>query len=1082
MFAQPLRLLCLTVALACLPATHQPEGEGAPARGASGDRLKQRAQQRERYVKEFERLTREGKLAAAFAVAEKFLDIEREALGSEHPRVLSLLGLLSQGYLDLQDFASARKARREIVRALGKLHGEKHWKVTDARSDLVYVERVARLTPAQRQRLAEAHKLSRAAVRLAKKGEFRAALAQGQKSARALGELLGEDTAHAASALQNLAEVYILMGAFGQAELHLRRTLEVQRKALGADHPQYARVQRDLGLLRMAAADYRGAEPLLRQAAASHRAALGENSLTYAISLHNLSLALFQLGEVREAVQTQERALGVFRKAPGTTKAQLAEALGNYGGFLLAGSDLAAAERCLREAAELHKGLGGETGPGYLGAQNTLAVLYLKKGDVARAEGLARETLRRCKAVPGGSPRGQLTSLTNLATVLIFKDPAEYAEAEQLYRESLPLRKRVEGEDHPMYALTLANLANVCQLQQRPREAFPLFEEALRVEQTNLERVFGAAAEGGMQAYLAQVASFGRLDALLSATAVGPRPGPGAVKAALTWTLRRKGMLFTALARFREAQRLVDLDPALAERVARWRTLRRRLSDLPLRPPPGVGPQAVEELRAGLRKEAAELEAALHRDLTDRRPDHFGAAPAVDADRVRQALPPGAALVEMVHVSFRDFQARRGQDFLKPDRYFAFVFPAGKGGEPRLVDLGEARAIDEAVGEFRRTLSRAGRAVRTAADEQEEEAEARAAGTQLYRLVFAPLQKFLGPARLVYLAPDGELNRLPFGALPDEHGKYLIETYSFAYLCSGRDLLRPPAVGKGSGTAVFAGPDFDLGAGARQETAARVLRGLPHKPAAPSYVSRAPDLAGGLWRRLPGAAAESQVVRAALGKTAYGPVRVYLGSEALEEVFKAMRAPRILHVATHGFYLPDPDGPAGAGDGRSPRDPALAGGTGPDNALLALGRVKDPLLRSGLCLAGANVVRDGGAAEDGWLTAEEISLLDLRGTELVVLSACVTGLGDVRTGEGVYGLRRAFLHAGARTLVTSLFSVPDQETRELMQAFYAALRAGKSRLEALHTAQREIIRQRRGSRRAAHPFFWASFVSVGDPS
>src|SRR5213079_959723 len=112
---------------------------------------------------------------------------------------------------------------------------------------------------------------------------------------------------------------------------------------------------------------------------------------------------------------------------------------------------------------------------------------------------------------------------------------------------------------------------------------------------------------------------------------------------------------------------------------------------------------------------------------------------------------------------------------------------------------------------------------------------------------------------------------------------------------------------------------------------------------------------------------------------------------------------------------------------------------------------------------------------------EEISLLNLHGTDLVVLSACQTGLGDLKTGEGVYGLRRAFLYAGARTLVTSLFEVPDAETRELMLRFYRGLKAGETKLASLNAAQRDLIRERRQTHGAAHPFFWVSFVLVGDP-
>ena len=135
---------------------------------------------------------------------------------------------------------------------------------------------------------------------------------------------------------------------------------------------------------------------------------------------------------------------------------------------------------------------------------------------------------------------------------------------------------------------------------------------------------------------------------------------------------------------------------------------------------------------------------------------------------------------------------------------------------------------------------------------------------------------------------------------------------------------------------------------------------------------------------------------------------------------------------------------------------------------------------SGIVLAGANREAKSGE-EDGILSALEVSEMDLSKVELAVLSACQTGLGDVKTGEGVFGLRRAFLFAGARTLVTSLFEVPDKDTRDLMLRFYSGLKSGQGKLAALHAAQRQLLQLRRQAGGAAHPFFWASFVMVGGP-
>lgn len=198
----------------------------------------------------------------------------------------------------------------------------------------------------------------------------------------------------------------------------------------------------------------------------------------------------------------------------------------------------------------------------------------------------------------------------------------------------------------------------------------------------------------------------------------------------------------------------------------------------------------------------------------------------------------------------------------------------------------------------------------------------------------------------------------------------------------------------------------------------------------------------------------------------FGAVTTRLGKDSLEEELKAVRSPRILHLATHGFYF------------EQLRQPGV--GTGLEARLL---QSDNPLLRSGLVLAGANRWKDkspeGVTLDDGWLTAEEAAMLDLRGTELVVLSACEAGLGDLRPGEGVYGLRRAFIYAGSRSVLATLEQIPDAESRQLMKPFYSELAAGKSRVEALREAQLKLIAERRKAG-AAHPFFWANFVLIGD--
>jgi CHAT domain-containing protein len=234
-----------------------------------------------------------------------------------------------------------------------------------------------------------------------------------------------------------------------------------------------------------------------------------------------------------------------------------------------------------------------------------------------------------------------------------------------------------------------------------------------------------------------------------------------------------------------------------------------------------------------------------------------------------------------------------------------------------------------------------------------------------------------------------------------------------------------------------------------------------------------------VWDRLPGTATEARAVGPLLRRYTGAEPSVHTGADAGEGVVKSARRPRALVLATHGYFLPDPGAPAAGPGGRGielVEGPAPGRGRGAEGRLL-----ENPLLRCGLVLAGANrradrADRDG---DDGLLTGLEVVGCDLRGCELVVLSACETGLGETPNGEGVAGLRQAFQLAGARRVVASLWMVPDRETTALMTGFFRHLADGAAHAEALRQAQREVIAARRRAGGAAHPFYWAAFTCTG---
>jgi len=427
---------------------------------------------------------------------------------------------------------------------------------------------------------------------------------------------------------------------------------------------------------------------------------------------------------------------------------------------------------------------------------------------------------------------------------------------------------------------------------------------------------------------------------------------------------------------------------------------------------------------------------------------------ATDRQVVALHIPPDSALVEFVRFDVVDFKAVPAWDQprWRAARYLAFVLIAGHPDSVQMIDLGLAKPIDDMISTFRRSIT--GESDGRGSDGRcSPESAQTDVQDRLRQVLFDPLRNALGGKIRLLLAPDGELSQIPFEALPLRNGRFLIDDYQISYLGTGRDALRlgAPAFHPSAMPIVAAYPDFNL--------ASPTVTVSP-SPAPPSRLSRGFDVKTLAFTPLPATQKEGERIAAMLA------IEPWLGGTVVEGRVKGLRSPRILHLATHGFFLPD-----------QPVQHRRRELTETDRQSGAA--MENPMLRSFLVLAGAETWRTGGnvppEAEDGILTAEDVSGMDLMGTDLVVLSACDTGRGEVRQGEGVFGLRRAFTIAGAKTLVMSLWTVPDKLTGELMEEFYRRIKTGEPRAEALRAAQLDM------KSRNPDPFFWAGFICQGEP-
>ena len=628
-------------------------------------------------------------------------------------------------------------------------------------------------------------------------------------------------------------------------------------------------------------------------------------------------------------------------------------------------------------------------------------------------------------------------SLNNLGSLYQFT--GEYAKAEPLLRQALETKRRVLGENHPSYATSLNNLAMLNYAKGQLAEAEHYSGQALTI-------LTGWTQEGiatfGERQRIRLLAKQG--EALNEYLSVAPAVGIKVEE------LYRHVLALKGVVEVRQGEdRLARDQPELKETINQSEQTRARLAHLAFANPTAgqrqLWLQQLDALRGrkeNLESDLARQSGAFRRVQETRR---LGAA------EVAAALPLGSVLVDLLdydHVS--PPQGGKGP-FRHERRLLAFVLRRGQA--PVLVPLGASRPIGEAVGAWREALVAGAPAPMRAA-------------LELSLRVWEPLKPRLGGAATVLVSPDGPLTLFPLAALPGRRpGSYLVEDLAIGYVSSAHRLVETLAAGAeakakkpeagAAGLLAIGGIDYqaDPGGAAPTESAPT-----------PSVLVADSQRAG--FKALAGTGPEVRCIGELFG--AVFPRqrdKVLTGAEPTEGVVKQQLGRRwlCLHLATHGFFE-SPARIAALRSGLKSEGPGLAVAMSSEQAdSLAL----EPFLHSGVALVGAArkpddflFAKDGSLPDrqDGILTAEEVQSLDLRGTELVVLSACETGLGQGYYGQGVLGLQRAFQAAGARAVVASLWKVDDAATSALMEQFYANLWTKKMpKLEALRQAQLTVL-------------------------
>jgi CHAT domain-containing protein/Tfp pilus assembly protein PilF len=862
----------------------------------------------------------------------------------------------------------------------------------------------------------------------------------------------GKDHPAVASSLNLLALLSRDMGEPAKAERLFRRSVEIYEAKVGKDHPDVAAVLNNLAMLYRDMGQYAQAEPLYRRSLEIREARLGKDHPDVASSLNNLALLYRDMGQYAQAEPLFHRSVEIREAKLGKDHPDVAASLNLLALLYRDMGEPAKVEPLFRRSLRIWEAKVGKDHPDVAAVLNNLALLYKDMGQHAQAEPLFRRSLRIWEAKVGKDHPDVARALNNLAG--LYQDMGQSRKAEPLYRRSLAIAEAKLGKDHPDMATALINLAKLYAATEEANKASSLIDRARRGARRHIASVLPALSEPDRVAFFQNTTARSDLAGALALGLAHKEDGDLAALSA-TWLVNGKAIDQESLASSVLLARQSS-DPEVNRLAAQLLSVRQRLARLTLTTPrPGQEKQRLEQI-----EKLSGLEQELGKQL--RQTGSKAAPPAwIDLNEVRRALPAEAVLIDVAHFRPDAFKAKSGKRWYGA-RYAAWVTP--KVGPVRLIDLGPADRIDAAVKQFRAAMQGASKRIK---DDGEEKAEKALRGhlDALSKLLLEPLLPHVGTTKRWLISPDGNLWLLPWEALTLKDGAFAVEKHHISYLTSGRDLLPASAAKvKVGAPLVLADPDFDLDPDRARGEAKRLLG----KDADEEGTRALPGAFRlGAVRRLRGTAAEARAITPRLKEYAGVAPRVYTGEQALEAVVKAARNPRVLVLSTHGFFLPDQE---------VPREEKAGAGTPK-----AVKKWENPLLRCGLLLAGCNnaaKVRDG---DDGVLTGLEVVGTDLRGTELVVLSACETGLGEVQSGEGVAGLRQAFQLAGAKAVVSTLWQVPDKQSARLMALFFQNLSKGMNKGEALRAAKVTIIAERREDHAAAHPFFWAAFTLTGQP-
>jgi len=872
-----------------------------------------------------------------------------------------------------------------------------------------------------------------------------------------------------AANLNNQASMNMDMGRYLEAEKIYLEVLSIFKMIKKEDSNDFCMTSNNLGNLYKKMGRYESSEKYYLLAKKIREQNKETETTSYANSLINLGTLKAEIGQLENAEPFLLQAESIISKAIGKANPQYAGCIRNLGILYKDLNNYPLAMQYFLESKKIIEDKLGTENLNYANAITNLADIYMRLNRFDSAQILYSNSLAIIEKK--NKSKGSLDYIRGLTNLALLKEKMGLTiEAKQLYLEGMNLFESTFGENSLDFVSILNRLGNLYWKIGRFADASDLMLRSDTIQRSLLVLATRHLSEAELLQYNGRFLK--HMEQCLSLLYQHPQEAERLQSVCYHDAVFHKGFFLTASKRVKN---LALNDSLLAGKYESFNLLNRQLFKEYSK---GRKEQDAAQI-ANLKESISLLEKELVILIAGSKTDFQQIA----VDQIKLKLHPNEVSIEFVKFNvYRPDQTDRvmyAALVLTPEKEQPVFIPLFE--ESQLQQLLAASNRSESIGNL--YASRGANPIRTATS------------TGLYELIWKPLLAELANKKTIYYSPTGLLHHINFDAITVDQKQILSDQFDLIRLGTTRAIAEwePQKTLKTGNAYLFGGIDYvSSNSLPIDELKQTEFANSHHDELSFSYAERSHQ-GNQDWTFLPGTLKEVESISKILSKAKI-PATTYIGANASEVAFKSMgrskQAPKILHIATHGYFFSDQV--SSPGDKRAldsvkklehvsrmdeTKKAASSNSKGEFESNEPVFKISDhPMLRSGLILAGANASWIDGAplkneTEDGILTAFEISQMNLANTELVVLSACETGLGEIKGHEGVYGLQRAFKIAGVKYLMMSLWQIPDVETKEFMVSFYKHWLTDKHSIpEAFNLAQQEM-RIKFGD-----PYKWAGFI------